>query len=138
LSSPTDLDLGKLLGIATTPTGGLTATSDFLHLGLDGSTVEVGDPLALSAADGPEQDPLIDINAQLFSHAGGTGGLNFGGAFLARLVESGSGAVASAAHIASNLLDAGEGDAGGSDCHCDGLLQPLVGNILDQADDVLT
>ncbi len=138
VSSMLKLDLGNLPEI-TAPAGDIPQTGDLLHVETAGFELEVGSLFAHSdCPDAQLAEPLISISTGFDGgSAGDDDGGGVGGPFLARLLEPATGVVASAAVLVPDALGS-PADGGGTDnCQCDGLLQPLLGNVLDQVDGLL-
>ena len=139
-SATLNLDLGNLSALSP-PAENIPQIGDILHFDLAGSELEVAGPFPLFASDCPDgqpAEPLISISAGF--DGGSTGGeaaSGVGGAFLARLLEPATGAVTSASGLVADGFGPQTDDGGADHCQCDGLLQPLVGNVLDQVDNLL-
>jgi hypothetical protein len=139
LGSPFKLDLGKLTSDVMSPAGGIMQRADLLHLDLDGSKVEVGNPLGPDCPDAEMADPLISISTGFSAGAPGDGSSgDDGGAFLGSLLAPGAGVIGTATGLAAGLLGTSGGDdtgGGGDDCACGGLLQ--LGGLLDDVGGLL-
>jgi hypothetical protein len=137
LGSPFKLDLGQLTSDVMSPAGGIMRSGDLLHLDLEGSKVEVGNPLGQDCPDAEMADPLISISTGFFAGTPGEG--DAGGAFLGSLLAPGAGAIGTATGLAAGLLSTSGADdtgtGGSDDCACGGLLH--LGNLLDDVGGVL-